>query len=276
MTSASRNIVPFPRAEVRRREQEIAFLPAALEITESPPSPIGRAISQRHRGLLRCVGVGVIRQRRHRRQRDGQDRAGRTHQADPAIRDRRCPCHPCARGTEGQSGGRPARARPDDDGWRPGAPEERYGCGRTRRRAAARGARGGSACRLPAAAERKRCRNRDASSVPDQPARRAERQALRDRAPARPEGGGTGYHVGERREATGDDTGAAGAGRHSQESARKGTGFKDHLSLRVSGACRPSAGSPPAAEPAARSRCGHRSAEGNEGQDRCGVSARDL
>jgi hemolysin D len=44
MTSASRNIVPFPKAEVRRREQEIAFLPAALEITESPPSPIGRAI----------------------------------------------------------------------------------------------------------------------------------------------------------------------------------------------------------------------------------------
>lgn len=44
MTSASRNIVPFPRRELRRREQEIAFLPAALEIAESPPSPIGRAI----------------------------------------------------------------------------------------------------------------------------------------------------------------------------------------------------------------------------------------
>src|SRR5437879_2944324 len=44
MMSASRNIVTFPRAEVRRREHEIAFLPAALEITESPPSPIGRAI----------------------------------------------------------------------------------------------------------------------------------------------------------------------------------------------------------------------------------------
>ncbi|MBR0973087.1 MULTISPECIES: HlyD family type I secretion periplasmic adaptor subunit [Bradyrhizobium] len=44
MTSASRNVVPFPRAEIRRREHEIAFLPAALEITESPPSPIGRAI----------------------------------------------------------------------------------------------------------------------------------------------------------------------------------------------------------------------------------------
>ena len=46
MTSASRNIVPFPKAPVpaRRREHEIAFLPAALEITETPPSPIGRAI----------------------------------------------------------------------------------------------------------------------------------------------------------------------------------------------------------------------------------------
>lgn len=44
MTSASRNVVPFPRIEIRRREHEIAFLPAALEITESPPSPIGRAI----------------------------------------------------------------------------------------------------------------------------------------------------------------------------------------------------------------------------------------
>src|SRR5262249_8468581 len=33
-----------PRAEIRRREYEIAFLPAALEIVESPPSPVGRAI----------------------------------------------------------------------------------------------------------------------------------------------------------------------------------------------------------------------------------------
>jgi hemolysin D len=44
MKSANRNIVEFPRAQLRRREHEIAFLPAALEITESPPSPIGRAI----------------------------------------------------------------------------------------------------------------------------------------------------------------------------------------------------------------------------------------
>jgi hemolysin D len=44
MASASRNIIAFPRTEVRRREYEIAFLPAALEIVESPPSPVGRAI----------------------------------------------------------------------------------------------------------------------------------------------------------------------------------------------------------------------------------------
>jgi hemolysin D len=44
MKSANRNVVEFPRAQLRRREHEIAFLPAALEITESPPSPIGRAI----------------------------------------------------------------------------------------------------------------------------------------------------------------------------------------------------------------------------------------
>ena len=44
MTSANKNVVAFPRAEIRRREAEIAFLPAALEISETPPSPVGRAI----------------------------------------------------------------------------------------------------------------------------------------------------------------------------------------------------------------------------------------
>src|ERR1051325_501282 len=40
---ATRLVVPFRRAPARRRE-ELAFLPAALEIVETPPSPIGRAI----------------------------------------------------------------------------------------------------------------------------------------------------------------------------------------------------------------------------------------
>jgi hemolysin D len=43
---SSNAVVPFPetRALRRRREHELAFLPAALEIVETPPSPIGRAI----------------------------------------------------------------------------------------------------------------------------------------------------------------------------------------------------------------------------------------
>src|SRR6266567_2231963 len=41
---SSNAVVAFPDAGVRRRDHEIAFLPAALEIVETPPSPIGRAI----------------------------------------------------------------------------------------------------------------------------------------------------------------------------------------------------------------------------------------
>jgi hemolysin D len=43
MTSASK-VIAFPQRQFRRSEHELAFLPAALEITETPPSPIGRAI----------------------------------------------------------------------------------------------------------------------------------------------------------------------------------------------------------------------------------------
>src|SRR5712671_3515050 len=42
-----RRVIPFRRAPERggeRRGEELAFLPAALEIVETPPSPIGRAI----------------------------------------------------------------------------------------------------------------------------------------------------------------------------------------------------------------------------------------
>src|SRR5262249_36196725 len=40
----TRRVVPFRRAPARRGE-ELAFLPAALEIVETPPSPIGRAVA---------------------------------------------------------------------------------------------------------------------------------------------------------------------------------------------------------------------------------------
>ena len=41
---SAKNIVSFPKQRVERRQDELAFLPAALEIVETPPSPIGRAI----------------------------------------------------------------------------------------------------------------------------------------------------------------------------------------------------------------------------------------
>src|SRR4249920_1921543 len=41
-STKSARVVPFPKA--RRDRDELAFLPAALEIVETPPSPIGRAI----------------------------------------------------------------------------------------------------------------------------------------------------------------------------------------------------------------------------------------
>src|SRR6059058_2706645 len=40
---SARRVIPPRRARQRRRE-ELAFLPAALEIVETPPSPIGHAI----------------------------------------------------------------------------------------------------------------------------------------------------------------------------------------------------------------------------------------
>ena len=36
---SSNAVVPFPDKRVRRRDHELAFLPAALEIVETPPSP---------------------------------------------------------------------------------------------------------------------------------------------------------------------------------------------------------------------------------------------
>jgi hemolysin D len=40
---SSESVVAFPRGRDRRERHELAFLPAALEIMETPPSPIGRA-----------------------------------------------------------------------------------------------------------------------------------------------------------------------------------------------------------------------------------------
>src|SRR5215212_5742446 len=51
---SARKILPFPDRTARRRTDELAFLPAALEIAETPPSPVGRAI------VYAIVGVFVV------------------------------------------------------------------------------------------------------------------------------------------------------------------------------------------------------------------------
>jgi hemolysin D len=47
-----KKIVPFPAGAKQRDRDELAFLPAALEIVETPPSPIGRAIGASIIGLF--------------------------------------------------------------------------------------------------------------------------------------------------------------------------------------------------------------------------------
>jgi hemolysin D len=42
--TAARKVIKFPNRPQSRRNYETAFLPAALEVVETPPSPVGRAI----------------------------------------------------------------------------------------------------------------------------------------------------------------------------------------------------------------------------------------
>ncbi|HLJ00661.1 MAG TPA: HlyD family type I secretion periplasmic adaptor subunit [Bradyrhizobium sp.] len=55
--TAVRKIIQFPRRSPRRLEYETAFLPAALEVVETPPSPIGRAVGLTII-LLFCAALG--------------------------------------------------------------------------------------------------------------------------------------------------------------------------------------------------------------------------
>jgi hemolysin D len=52
-----RNVVPLPRANKRLDRDELAFLPAALEIVETPPSPIGRTLAFSIVALF-CLALG--------------------------------------------------------------------------------------------------------------------------------------------------------------------------------------------------------------------------
>ena len=42
--AVAKNVISFPLSRERREQHDLDFLPAALEIVETPPSPIGRAI----------------------------------------------------------------------------------------------------------------------------------------------------------------------------------------------------------------------------------------
>jgi hemolysin D len=44
MASTDNSVVSLPRRSIRRHNYELAFLPAALEIAETPASPVGRAV----------------------------------------------------------------------------------------------------------------------------------------------------------------------------------------------------------------------------------------
>jgi hemolysin D len=63
MTSAKK-IIRFPQPRLRRGDDETAFLPAALEVVETPPSPVGRAIAVTIMGFfclaLVWVTVGTV------------------------------------------------------------------------------------------------------------------------------------------------------------------------------------------------------------------------
>src|SRR4030081_3717285 len=49
-------VIPFRSAQERRGE-ELAFLPAALEIVETPPSPIGRKVGLT---IIRCCCAALV------------------------------------------------------------------------------------------------------------------------------------------------------------------------------------------------------------------------
>ena len=58
--AAAKNVIAFPLTRERREKDELAFLPAALEIVETPPSPFGRAIGATIIALFVLVLIWAI------------------------------------------------------------------------------------------------------------------------------------------------------------------------------------------------------------------------
>src|SRR6266403_3085414 len=55
-TKSTENVIAFPRDQRRQAKDELAFLPAALEIMETPPSPLGRGIAVTIAGVF-CLAL---------------------------------------------------------------------------------------------------------------------------------------------------------------------------------------------------------------------------
>ena len=85
MTSASK-IVAFPARPERRHRDELAFLQAALEIVETPPSPVGRMIAATIM-LLFCAAPPPHTPKRHNAPHafGGPLEASRLHEVLPAA-----------------------------------------------------------------------------------------------------------------------------------------------------------------------------------------------
>ena len=264
-------VIPFRRAQ-RKRSEELAFLPAALEIVETPPSPIGRAIAAAI-ALVFCAALlwawwgtidivasatgkilpgdgtkvvqpfetGVVRSIRVQ---DGQAvKAGDVLiELDPTVN------------------------AAERDHLRNDLLAERLNIARLR---AALAGGDDPAGRFHAA---RRCRpgtgHHSASAVAE-PGDRAPRQDCRTAAPTGAEGSRASHNRGDNPQARDDHSGDPVARRHPQDAGREGTGFEAHLFRGAPAACRATGGvqafrraictrpkrrSPRSARPAARRR----------------------
>ena len=86
---ATSRVIPFPRPKPRPAE-ELEFLPAALEIVETPPSPLGRALGAT---ILAMVVLGLTMGKfwssGYRCNGDWESHSKRSQQGYSALRDRR-------------------------------------------------------------------------------------------------------------------------------------------------------------------------------------------
>src|SRR5215470_142063 len=137
--SSARNVVPLPPGPNRRDKHELAFLPAALEIVETPPSPIGRAIGVT---IIALFGLALAwaapGEGEHLAAAPGKNHPEWAHQSHPAVRDRRRAGHPRPRRAERQGWASPDRARSDHERGRTQPFAQRPYLGAARRRPLAR------------------------------------------------------------------------------------------------------------------------------------------